>query len=195
MPSFYDGQAPSALNSVTDPCPSRIQVNRWWPARGQYDEGKEAATVDGLKKSSRQVRAAQLHKNPVIGRVAAAAHICSSHQAKVLPGSSHLWQSQSILHIRPGSIQVCNPRIRRGSYPVATHVQGGISHPGVMQPDIGSIPAQPRQAHGCAPLPGRTTPNITPNLRNHHARTSRTCTELPRASQNQHWKPHRTCLG
>jgi len=129
MPSFYDGQAPSALNSVTDPCPSRIQVNRWWPARGQYDEGKEAATVDGLKKSSRQVRAAQLHKNPVIGRVAAAAHICSSHQAKVLPWSSHLWQSQSILHIRPGSIQVCNPRIRRGSYPVATHVQGGISHP------------------------------------------------------------------
>ena len=29
MRSFYDGQAPSALNSVAGPCPSRIQVNRW----------------------------------------------------------------------------------------------------------------------------------------------------------------------
>ena len=27
--SFLDGQAPSALNSVTGPCPSRIQLNRW----------------------------------------------------------------------------------------------------------------------------------------------------------------------
>ena len=122
MPSFYDRQAPSALNSVTDPCPSRIQVNRWWPAGGQYDEGKEAATVDGLKKSSRQVHAAKLHKNPVIGRVAAAAHVCTSHQAKLLPGSP------GSPHLRPGSIQVCNPRIGEATQ-VATPVQGGISHP------------------------------------------------------------------
>ena len=27
--SFLDGQAPSALNSVTGRCPSRIQLNRW----------------------------------------------------------------------------------------------------------------------------------------------------------------------
>lgn len=53
--TLTDGQAPSALNSATGPRPSRIEVNHSQPVQEERNRGKEAAAVDGLKKSSRQV--------------------------------------------------------------------------------------------------------------------------------------------